>query len=85
MQATHNRLEAIAIANAEEIITITREDGSSFRTTRGHGIATDGSYQVYVVPVAGRTKSLKAHYRATYYMLRDGKWERVNKAGFYHA
>jgi hypothetical protein len=61
--------------------TITRGDGSTFESIGCYGIAREAQYSVYVVPVTARTRPMKEHYRATFYVAD----KRVSRAAFEQA
>jgi hypothetical protein len=76
--ANMNQLIEAAELVATTPRTVTREDGSTFRSAPGCGSCTEGRFQVYVVPVRQRTRAMKAHFRATFYL--DGR--KTSRAAF---
>ena len=76
-------LTAQAIAKTQALRTITRGDGTTYEARGGHASATEGDFQVYVVPVDRRISTRQPHYRVTYYLRNAaGNFKRVSKAAF---
>lgn len=85
METLLEQLVGAAKQDAETLKTVTRNDGTSFTTLKGYGIATDDTetFQVYVVPVQQRTRAMREHYRVTFYLRNEwGEWKRTSRDGF---
>ena len=59
-----------AQAKSQEIIEYKRTH-DSYMAPRGNAWVTEGRFGVYLVPVTQRTRSMREHFRATFYL--DGK------------
>jgi hypothetical protein len=68
MATLTQRLIEQAIAETQRVITITRCDGSTYQGTSSYATATEGRFQVYVIPVERRASSRRPHVRVTYYL-----------------
>jgi hypothetical protein len=80
---TTNELITAAIADCQTLVTIYKGTADERSYPKGRGIATDGRFQVYVVPVTGRIAPRQAHHRITYYVKSEGgKFKRVSQAVF---
>lgn len=79
---TIDQMIEAAQQDARTIRTVTRCDGTTCQGPKNYASVVDGTRQVYVVPVTARTVARQEHYRATFYLLRDGKWKRVSRAAF---
>jgi hypothetical protein len=79
-------LIAAATEEATRIRTIDRFDGTSYQGATHSGSAIDGDFQVYVISAQQRTRRMKDHYRATFYIKQaDGHFHRTNRAAFEQA
>lgn len=84
--ANINSLIAAATEDATRIRTIDRFDGTSYQGATNSGSATEGNFQVYVFAAQQRTRRMKEHYRATFYVKQaDGHFHRTNRAAFEQA
>jgi hypothetical protein len=73
----------LAILKAQTPVLITKGDGSTYMGCQTHQSATDGDFQVYVIPVEQRSTVRKSHYRVTYYLRADGgQFKRVTRIAF---
>ena len=79
---TTERLIERANAVLSTPVTVVRSDGSKYDSCPSYAVASDGDFQVYLVPVQQRTKAMRDHYRVTYYFRVDGAWKRTNRASF---
>lgn len=68
-----------AVAEATEIRTITRCDGSTYEGAKGYGSADNGTIQAYVVSCGRRISNRRNHYRVMFYVKKGEGWKRVKR------
>lgn len=73
----------VSMISTVEQMVAKAEEQAALPKSYGYGEYHEGDFQVYLVPAQQRTRIMRSHYRATFYIKNAaGEWKRTNRAEF---